>query len=150
MILIDSNALVVLIVGLVDPRIIHTHKRTSIYDEDDFHALRSTIEEVERLTILPNVWTEVDNLLNNFAGNHKYKYILEVAELVKASVEKYIPSIHATQNEHFAYLGLTDCLLLEFSKECKMLISGDSGLSDIARAYGVCVFDLVEYRNSKL
>lgn len=41
MILIDSNSLVVLILGLIDPELINTHKKTSIYDEEDFYKLLS-------------------------------------------------------------------------------------------------------------
>lgn len=34
MILIDTNALVILILGLIDPKLISKHKRTSIYIEE--------------------------------------------------------------------------------------------------------------------
>jgi hypothetical protein len=36
MILIDTNALVVLLIGLIDPKLFKTHKRVSIYEEEDF------------------------------------------------------------------------------------------------------------------
>lgn len=36
MILIDTNALVVLIVGLLDTGLLNRHKRTSIYEIEDF------------------------------------------------------------------------------------------------------------------
>ena len=75
MILIDSNALVVLLIGLMDMSLIGVHKRASIYEEQDFNDLLFVIESFDNLVVLPNVWTEVDNLLNDFAGDHKYLYI---------------------------------------------------------------------------
>jgi len=72
MILIDANALVVLLIGIIDPRLFKTHKTTSIYEEQDYYDLLAIIGDLKNLVVLPNVWTEVDNLLNNFSGNYKY------------------------------------------------------------------------------
>ena len=43
----------------------------------------------------------------------------------------------ATISDGFYDLGLTDCLLLEYSKKCELLIISDSKLSDYAIANGV-------------
>jgi hypothetical protein len=39
MILIDSNVLVILILGLIDPNLIGKDKRSSIYEKEDFDKL---------------------------------------------------------------------------------------------------------------
>jgi len=149
MILIDANALTVLLVGLVDTRLIGRHNRTSIYEEQDFYDLLSVIESLENLVVLPNVWTEVDNLLNDFSGNHKYEYIERIVEVIKVASEKYITSLKATESDCFFDLGITDSLLLEYSKECKLLVTADSKLSDYANAYNVMVYDMVKRRNER-
>jgi hypothetical protein len=150
MILIDANALTVLLVGLVDTRLIGRHNRTSIYEEQDFYDLLSVIADLGKLTVLPNVWTEVDNLLNDFSGNHKYEYVERITETIKRTSEKYVASLKATENDCFFDLGITDSLLLEYSKECKLLITADSRLSDYANAYGVRVYDMVKNRNERI
>ncbi|MDF9800021.1 hypothetical protein OKW21_005284 [Catalinimonas alkaloidigena] len=61
-ILIDSNALVLLIIGLIDQNLIPKHKRTSIYRKKDFERLLNVIKDFNHLIVLPNIWTEVDNL----------------------------------------------------------------------------------------
>lgn len=76
--LIDTNALLVLIVGSINPNLVNEHKRTSIYDEEDFYQLLYFIGNINTLCILPNVWTEVDNLLNNFNGRFKEAYIFSI------------------------------------------------------------------------
>lgn len=148
--IIDSNALVVLIVGLIDPRLFKNHKRTSIYDEEDFLELLSIIGNLDRIVILSNVWAEVDNLLNDFSGNYKYQYITNISNLIKLTTEKYIPSITVIDKDEFYELGLTDSLLLEEAKGCQLLITSDSKLSDYALASGIQVYDLVKAKNEKL
>lgn len=148
--IIDSNTLVVLIVGLIDPRLFKNHKRTSIYDEEDFLELLSIIGNLDRIVILSNVWAEVDNLLNDFSGNYKYQYITNISNLIKLTTEKYIPSITVIDKDEFYELGLTDSLLLEEAKGCQLLITSDSKLSDYALASGIQVYDLVKAKNEKL
>ncbi len=149
--IIDTNALLVLVIGLMDTRLFETHKRTSIYEEDDFYNLLSVIgSDFTKVIVLPNVWTEVDNLLNNFSGTYKYPYILTIARLIKESTESYIPSETVVTNHEFYNLGLTDCLILEQAKKCQLLITSDSSLSEIAIANGIAVYDLVKVKNEKL
>lgn len=100
--------------------------------------------------MLPNIWTEVDNLLNNFSGNYKVKYIEQITNTIKLTTEKFIESKTAAESVGFYDLGLTDSLMLEYSKECELLITSDSSLSDYAIAHGITVFDLVKNRNERL
>ena len=150
MIAIDANALVVLMIGIVDANLIKTHRRTSIYDRQDFEELVASIGNLEQLSVLPNVWTEVDNLLNSFSGHHKEIYIAELSHTIKITTELYQPSEKAVESNAFYDLGLTDTLLLNHAQDCKFLITSDSQLADYAKAYGVEVYDMVQNRNSRL
>ncbi|SMD45380.1 hypothetical protein SAMN00777080_4029 [Aquiflexum balticum DSM 16537] len=150
MVLIDTNALLLLMIGLVDIKQIRSHKRTSIYEEEDFHNLFAMIHDIKDLIVLPNVWTEVDNLLNNFQGNLKSTYIFKITQVIKNSTEKYIESIKATEEYAFFDLGITDSLLLSYAEKCDLLITSDSKLSDYAIARGVKVYDMVLERNKRL
>lgn len=150
MIAIDTNSLVVLIVGLINPSLFQSHPRTSIYNEDDFNDLITLIGNLENLVILPNVWTELDNLLNKFTGTLKSDYVESVKKMLKKSTEKYIKSEIIFSYENYFYdLGFTDTILLECSKNCNLLITNDSMLSDYAKAFGIKVYDIVEEKNKK-
>ncbi len=150
MILIDTNALIVLLLGIMNPKLIEKHKRTSIYLEEDFYGLLSVIENIEELVVLPNIWTEVDNLLNNFTGEYKSQYIQKITEIIKTSSEKYLSSEKGTESYSFYNLGLTDSLILECAKSCKLLVTSDSSLSDYALSRGIKVYDMVKVRNEKM
>ncbi len=150
MVAIDANALLVLLLGLMNPKIIKTHKRTSIYCEEDYHNLLLIIGDIEKLIILPNVWTEVDNLLNNFRGSRKKLYIDTFRNTVNKTSEEYLATNKIDKNNIFYDLGLTDTLLLKLSEKCEMLITADSELSDYASAFGAKVYDMVKERNLRL
>lgn len=150
MILIDTNALLILIIGLIDTELFKTHKRVSIYEKRDFEELLIAIGSIANLIVLPNVWTETDNLLNNFTGNYKYQYIQNITAVIQSTAEIYIPSTTSVMSPYFFELGLTDCLLLEQAKDCRLLVTSDSQLSDYANALGIQVYDVVKKRNERL
>jgi rRNA-processing protein FCF1 len=150
MILIDTNTLLILIVGLMDIKLIGRHKRTSIYEEQDFYNLLSVIGNLDKVVVLPNIWTEVDNLLNNFGGERKYIYIVKLIETMKSTSEKFIHSLKGVESNAFYDLGLTDSLILEYARECELLVTSDSSLSDHAVARGIRVYDIVKNRNDRL
>jgi len=110
----------------------------------------AVIETFDKLVVLPNVWTEVDNLLNKFGGERKYQYVTKTCETMKAASEKFIESILGTESDGYYNLGLTDSLLLELAKDCDLLITSDSSLSDFAVANNIKVFDTVKNRNERL
>ena len=147
MIAIDTNALILLIIGSIDPKIIENHKRTSIYDLEDYQFLTEVIGDYNRLVVLPNIWTEVDNLLNNFIGRQKELYIENMKILTKELSEEYLISHEATENYAFFDLGLTDTQILILSQKCECLITADSRLSDYAISFGVKIVDLVKRKN---
>ena len=147
MIVIDSNSLIVLILGLINPKLINKHKKTSIYEEKDFYNLLNIIGELSNLIILPNIWTEVDNLLNRLSGSYKYAYVSTLVEVLKVSSKKYIASSLGVKRDYFQQIGLTDSLILELAKECKFIITSDSQLSDFAMANGIAVYDMIKIRN---
>lgn len=150
MIVIDTNALVLLIVGLIDPKKIPKHKCLSIYEEQDFLDLVCLIGDFNRLIMLPNIWTEVDNLLNGFTGEDKNFYVQVFQRMIKQSTESYIPSVIGTEHYSFIDIGLTDSLLLRVSLQNDFLITSDSRLADYAKAHGIQVYDIVESRNVRL
>lgn len=150
MIIIDTNSLIVLILGLIDPKLINKHPRTSIYSEEDFHRLIELIPDFDNLLVLPNIWTEVDNLLKRQIGRRKYVYLSSLKVLTERSTEKYLETREVVVNQTMFDLGLTDTAILEIAQDCNLLITSDSKLSDYAKAMNILIYDLVEERNKRL
>jgi rRNA-processing protein FCF1 len=150
MIFVDTNALILLVVGLIDKSLISSHKRTSIFESVDFENLVFLIGDLDKIVTSPNVLTELDNLLNNFQKGHRWDYYQVIREMIAKSTEKFLESKRIVESNAFFELGLTDSVILEISKECDFLITGDSRLSDYAKAFGIKVIDLVKIRNERL
>ncbi|WP_291134368.1 hypothetical protein [Flavobacterium sp. UBA7663] len=147
MILIDSNSLIILLLGLIDENLIGQHKRASIYTKEDFKNLVIAIQDFKKLIVLPQVWAEADNLLNNFSGNHKYQYISNLKHIIEQSTEKYLEIKSLLKNENLLAVGITDSLIIEIAKDCEYVITSDSKLSDLIIANGISVYDMVQVRN---
>ena len=148
--IIDANSLLVLILGLMKPSLVGTHEKTSIYDEQDFYNLLTAIGNIESLVVLPNIWTEVDNLLKRFNKGHKELYVEKIIQTIKGTSEEYLESSKVEGKFEFYNLGLTDTLILDHGKNCELLITSDSTLSDYAHSFGIKVFDMKKNVTEKL
>jgi hypothetical protein len=146
-VIVDTNILTLLIVGKINPCDIGKHKRTSIYKEKHYLKLIDILDGYTEIFSCPNINTEVDNLLNDYSGENKNRYLRIYREIINKSNEKYIESKVIVQNWVFQNLGLTDTIVLEMAKKCDLLISGDSELCDYARSQDIRVFDFKAYVN---
>ena len=147
-VILDTNCLIIYILGLINPLLIEKHKKTSIYDETDFTKILELVRSLDNLLILPNIWTEVDNLLNrHLSGNNIYYYIETVKGIMELNVEKYLESKIAVNDANLHDLGITDTLILKEAIYCDLLITADSALSDRAKSLNIKVFDFKKYKN---
>ena len=136
---------------MIDPKRISKHKVLSLFDEADFYKLIEIIKHHSNLIILPNIWTEVDNSMNRSVGEFKNKYVEICKELAREIKENYLASSIGFESDSIYDLGLTDSLLLEWIKEQgHTLISIDSKLCDIAKAYNLKTIDLIKDKNDFL
>ena len=116
MIVIDTNVLIILIIGGIDTKLISKHKRTNLYVENDYVYILNLIKDFDNLLVLPNIWTEVDNLMNRFPIKDKYSYIELLRKTTSEINEVYIKTCDIIDNSAFYDLGVTDVKILEISK----------------------------------
>ena len=125
---LDSNLLVLLIVGSVGRDLISKHRRLQGYTAEDYDALLDLLERVERVFVTPNILTETSNLLGQH-GEPERSYFLEALRSVIQDTEEVLVSSElAASNTEFIRLGLTDAVLLESVTEDIPLITVDSEL----------------------
>ncbi|WP_250631296.1 PIN domain-containing protein [Rhodoflexus caldus] len=155
----DTNALVIMIVAMVEPGLVKSHKRTASYflEQDDAEKLIKRVE-LDKLLLLPNILTEVDNLLcGTFHDKYQPKYLSILEILTQKAKEEYIPSKQAVKAGWvFSKLGITDTLIINLAlhyRKGKLLdyvITGDSKLSDYLRGYNIPTYDIKAELNKKL
>ncbi|MCL2845005.1 MAG: hypothetical protein FWE23_06095 [Chitinivibrionia bacterium] len=144
-IVLDSNAFILYLAGLVNKNQIGNYARKSDWNSEDFHYLCEIINEEEcDIITTPNVLTETDNILNRISGDDKYKYLYLVKNIYLKSIEEYIKSEEASNEGFFDQLGLADSVVLKVAQRSDLLISADSELCRYAEALNIKLVDLTK------
>lgn len=60
---LDTNLIVLLVVGFTDENLIKRHKRTRIFTAEDFVLLKILIEQNPKIVTTPHVFAECSNLI---------------------------------------------------------------------------------------
>jgi hypothetical protein len=90
---LDTNLLVLLVVGLANEGWIKSHKALSAYDGTDFHALKTVIAAFDTLCVTPNTLTECSNLSRQIGGQAKRTISLTLGKLIRNTIERHVGSI---------------------------------------------------------
>lgn len=125
---LDANLLVLLVVGLTDHSLITSHKRLKEYTPADFKLLERLISASSGVVVTPNVLSEASNLLRQISEPAKSRIGQAFRKLIHRTDEIYVVSSEASYRSEFLRLGLTDCSLLELSKQNIIIVSADLGL----------------------
>lgn len=122
--LVDTNVLLLFLVGSLDPGLIAKHKRVNQFTIEDFQFLDGFLRRFGAILTTPNVLTEVTNLAMQIGGAAKQRLpALLAALLQKGAFEEHVAaSNEASRIAEFRRLGLTDAgILLLTRKEWTVL-----------------------------
>lgn len=133
---IDTNLLVLLVVGNVNPDLIAKHRRLNGYTVADYEVLLDLFNLVDRVFVTPNTLTETSNLLGQHGEPERTVLMDGLRALIEGSEEIVVSSVQASANSAFPSLGLTDAALLEAVSEERPLVTVDSRLYSLATAKG--------------
>lgn len=128
LIAVDTNLLVLLVVGSASEDFIDRHKRTSAYGREDFRLLRTILLEAEGLVLTPHVLAETSNLARQFKRPGVDLIGGVLRGLIERSREVAIPARDAVRRVEFRYLGLTDAALLAVDADDITLLTDDFDL----------------------
>jgi rRNA-processing protein FCF1 len=122
--LVDSNLLVLLVVGRVNPDRIARFKRTCQFSRQDYDLLRAFVSSFESLYTLTHIMAEVSNLCD-LTGQERLLARRVMTEMLCRLNEPSIPSRQAAEEVGFIKLGLTDAAIIAASREhkCSVLTS---------------------------
>lgn len=110
---VDTNLLLVLLVGALDPDQIARFKRTKAYTRDDYFLLVSFIGKYKHILTTPNVLTEVSNLMGQLSDPLLHRTRTSLARLAQDAREQYLPSKELVLDPNFAVLGLADASIAQ-------------------------------------
>ena len=125
---IDSNLLVLLVVGSVDRRRITKNRRLQAYTADDYDILVELLTPFDQVFVTPNTLTETSNLLGQHDDPERSRFFDKLRVIIQGSQEVVVASVEASSNDEFRRLGLTDAALLEVITAEAPLLTVDLGL----------------------
>lgn len=126
---IDSNLLVLLIVGSIGRDLIAKHRRLCHYDKESYDILRENfIGKVTRLFVTPHILTETSNLLGYDSQKQTFLRRLQLIIKSESTQEMPLASKSVARRNEFERFGLTDTVLLSVIKPETPLITDDLDL----------------------
>jgi hypothetical protein len=122
---IDTNLLLVLMVGALDLDQVERFKRTRAYSRDDYTLLTTYVGGFQRMLTTPNVLTEVSNLLGQLAEPLRRRALLALGLLTGEFREQYVPSTQLAADPHFPLLGISDTSIIRSADKDVTVLTDD-------------------------
>lgn len=121
--LVDTNIILLYLVGSYDPSMIREFKRTSGFTEDDFERVWKFIKYFDLIITTPHVLTEV----SDFIDNRQYLQSVLKAYIENAE-EIFLESLELLKKETFLKFGLADTSVTFTAKDNYLIFTDDNPL----------------------
>ena len=151
-VIVDTNLLLLLIVGSAGRNYIGMHKNLGDYDIGDFELLGDAISLFSDIVLLPQVMAEVSSLARQIRNPARSRIQAVFRKLVETTMEIQTPSLSGTTRDEFDAFGLTDSVILHM---CTMaqnglgfgLLTADNRLAIQAEMLGYSVLNFQHLRS---
>ena len=146
--LVDTNLLLLFVVGSESPDLISKHRRLESYSEEDYSTLYSLLNQSNGMFVTPNTLTEASNLLGQHGEPERSRLFQRLRAIIQDTHEVVISSARASAHPAFDRLGLTDTVLLEAASADTPLLTLDFQLyaAGLAKGYNMAV-NFMEHRH---
>jgi predicted nucleic acid-binding protein len=125
-VLLDTNLLVLLIVGATSEANIARHKRTKSYDVQSFRLLRGTLlARFTSLVTTPHVLAETSALLRQCAEPLRSDLTETLGRWASESREQHLPAAEVVPRPEYIRIGLTDAALVAHASNDMVLLTDD-------------------------
>ena len=146
-ILVDTNILLLIVVGRTSPEIIKRFKRTETYDTKALELAVQIVSRFSGILTTANILTEVSNLLSKGLDiASRYAVWETFRALVPYLEERTISSGRLSRHAEFARLGLTDVGVTTLGHRGWPVLTDDLDLALVLKARGVFVQNLNHLR----
>lgn len=138
-ILLDSNLLVLLFVGLVSPALVEHFKRTKNhgFTGKEFSLLQNIVSPFSKVATTPHILTETSNYICQLQGEARQSALKIISESVQFFKERRPESKKLVRTEFFPRFGLTDSAILDLPPKRYLVLSVDAALVIALQKKGV-------------
>lgn len=121
--LIDTNILLLYIVGSLDISLVRDFKRTANFSENDFEKVSKFIDYFDLKITTPHVLTEVSNFIDN---RQNLQAALKV--YIENTREIFLDSLNLSKKDSFLKFGLADTSVTHSAKDNCLIFTDDKPL----------------------
>ena len=124
-IIIDTNLLVIYLVGLYRKELVKDFVTSSAYLPEDFEIVRALMHKYkfEKCIVTPHILTEVSNLtFDHFKQPGREEYVRRAIGFIKASLEHDANKDQLINTHHLPKLGFADSSIVEVAKKHGYLV----------------------------
>lgn len=127
-ILIDTNLLLLYLVGMYSEKAIAKSQRLKIYDIEQFRLLRDFLNLAPKILVTTNISTEISNLVD-FNGETLKDFYIFFNEFLQLPIveEIHLESKLISSRKEFSIYGLTDTGINSLAKKY-LILTDDSRL----------------------
>jgi hypothetical protein len=139
-VLVDTNLLLLYLIGSFERKRIARFKRTADFSESDFDKLASFLAAFRTIVTTPHLLTEVNSLANALPEDVKPFWADHFAFLATTFLEIYEPASDLVKQSAFARFGLADAAIQNASRDT-LVLTEDFRLSGFLHSQGVAVLN---------
>lgn len=140
---IDTNLLILFVVGLTNPEYIGRHRRlTPVYKPTHFELIRHLLVQAPRVICTSHILTEASNLLRQTSEPMRSEIMTTYGQFIQLAEEPSITAKEAAQSSSFIRLGLTDAALLLLDPKEVRVLTVDHDLHIACSQHGFDVVNL--------
>jgi len=126
-VLLDTNLLVLYLIGKVNPRRILNHKRTASYELNDFYLLDSLVGGFGKLITTPHLLSQTSDLAA-LDGEERWVSRLVFKAMIQDMDERYDQSRLVVEDPFFRLLGLADAAIAMACQNNLLVLTDDLDL----------------------
>ena len=144
---IDTNLLLLYLMGIYDPKKISQFKRTQQFIEEDFRLLTKFIDlfDKEKIVVTPHILTETTNL----APNHTFPILQTILESLQENMVESLKIINS-DTTCFNKFGLSDAAIQHLAQQNYLILTDDLPLYHYLATKGHSVINLNHIRSGYL
>ncbi len=128
-VVVDTNILLVYLIGLHDPDLIPRFKRTQTFSKEDHQLLVLLFARFRRIITTPGILTEVNSLAGQLAGDVKSSFFGTFQKQIMLLEEQHTASKDVCVHAQFAMCGLTDAAIMTIAAIGLLVLTDDFRLT---------------------
>lgn len=141
-VLIDTNLLLLYLVGTLNIELIREYKRTSHYTTDDFDRVSDFLKLFGKKVVTPHILTEVSDFIDN---RQKLQNLLKIF-IEKEGEEQFSESRLVVKRNEFIKFGLADTATIQTAKDKYLIFTDDNPLYGFLLNSGIDAISLDQLR----